>query len=206
MYAIDTELPQPTHLQLCTLKPLKDSYSLQGYNPRTPFSIGTDAAGSGPYSTNHIFQASISICMISMNIKQPRSLLSHSLSYISYRVSNTSCWDFMGKRHVLLINLSGSVAVTAALSPGRMVLPSAKQWILEVRFSRALMLISTPGFETPRDFPPHHLYFSGLSRWNETVRTLSPHAELNDFSGVQNAMRHKIKCWESRQHNAAKKT
>lgn len=55
MYAIDIELPQPTHLQLCTLKPLKGSYSLQGYNPRMPFSIGTDAAGSGPYSTNHIF-------------------------------------------------------------------------------------------------------------------------------------------------------
>lgn len=107
-----------------------------------------------PTAATIYFQARLSISMISMNIKQSSSLLSHSLSYVSYSVSNTSCCDFMGKCNALLVNLSEDIAVTAALSPRLMVLPSAEQQILEVCLSRALMLISTPNFVTPHDLPP----------------------------------------------------
>lgn len=136
--------------------------------------------------------------MISMHIKQPSSLLSHSLSCVSYRVSNTSCCDFMGKCNALLVNMSRSIAVTAVLSPRLMVLPSARQRILEVCFSRALVLISTPSFVTPRDFPPIIFISAVYQNEMKSLSTLFATCRAYDFSRVKNPMSYKTKSWESR--------
>lgn len=40
------------------------------------------------------------------------------------------------------------------------------------------MLISTSNSVMPRDFPPHNLYFSSLSKLNEILSTFLPHVEL----------------------------
>lgn len=68
--------------------------------------------------------------------------------------------------------------MTAVLSPRLMGLPSAKQPILEISFSRALMLIPTPNSVTPRDFPPIIFISAVYQNEMKSLSTLLPHAEL----------------------------
>lgn len=153
---------QPTHISSRQPRPLLTSLRLRD---------ATAATTPSP--------ARFPACLIPTNTPQPSRLPSHSLGCASYCLSDTSRCDFMGKCDALLVNLSGSVVVTAAVSHRLMALPPAEQPVPEGCFSRTLMLILTTSFAMPRDSPPpHHLYFSSLSKRNEIPSTLLPHTEL----------------------------